>query len=106
MMKTMIMIIAVAEAAVDEKRTRVLQTSSTEKQDYASMRGYEACNHDGFTERDCLAIGCCQWAMIGGGPSQYCATAVNDGAFCRQLTETPNSAPTNVTFDDLSLIHI
>ena len=66
MMKTMIMImiIAVAVAAgaatVDEKRTRVLQTSSTEKQDYASMRGYEACNHDGFTERDCLAIGCCQ----------------------------------------------
>ena len=70
--------------------------------DYASMRGYEACNHDELTERDCLAIGCCQWTTIerAGNSTQHCATAVNDGAFCLPSTETPSSAPTNKTFDD------
>ena len=99
MMKTMIMIIAVAVAVaaetVDEKHARVLQ-SNTETKDYASMRGYEACNHDELTERDCLAIGCCQWTTIerAGNSTHHCATAVNDGAFCLPSTETPSSAPT------------
>ena len=98
MMKTMIMIIAVAVAAaaatVDEKHKRVLQ-ASTETKNYASMRGYEACNHDELTESDCLAIGCCQWTTIdrAGNSTQHCATAVEDGAFCLRSTETPSNAP-------------
>ena len=110
MTKTMIMIMSIAvavaagAATVDKKRTRVLQTnnSSAETKDYASMRGYEACNHDGLNERDCLAIGCCQWATIdrAGNSTQHCATAVNDGAFCLPSTETPSSAPIDVIDDD------
>ena len=97
-MKTMIMIIAVAVAAaaatVDEKHKRVLQ-ASTETKMYASMRGYEAYNHDELTESDCLAIGCCQWTTIdrAGNSTQHCATAVQDGAFCLRSTETPSNAP-------------
>jgi len=109
MMKTMIMIMSIAvavaagAATVDEQRTRVLQTNnSTETKDYASLRGYEACNHDVLTKRDCLAIGCCQWTNIerAGNSTHHCATAVNDGAFCLRPTETPSSAPIDVIDGD------